>query len=189
MLGKIFKILISPKKEWSAVLEGSESGFYIFKKYALTFALIGPVLSFYSLYFTENFSFLNAIIYSITTYVLDLLVVVIFAFIFSKISKNFYFVNFDKSLKFITIVYIVIWLSDIVDIYQPLRILSNVGLIYSFYLLYTGIIHLEKKIEKSKVNKLFIISSFIHLGLYILDAAISEMIAMNPLLKEMLSSF
>ncbi len=187
MIKRIFNLISHPKKEWQSIFQEKDTGFSVFKEYGLRLALIGPFLSFYSLYFEENYSIPHALTYSISTYILDLVSVIIFAFIFSKISeKYFYSINFDTALKFITYVNVPIWLSDIVDIYQPLRILSNLGLIYSFYLLYTGIVYLGKNQSGLDIKRFFIICSGIHLGIYMLNALISEMIAMNPLMKKLI---
>jgi len=186
MIKRIFNLIFSPKNEWNKIFQEDSTGFSVFKEYGLRLALIGPFLSFYSLYFEENYSISTTLLYSITTYILDLLSVLIFAFILSKISKNYgQQINFDTALKFITFIYVPIWLSDVVDIYQPLRILSNIGLIYSFYLLYTGLTNLIKN-ENLDIKKFFIICSGIHLGIYVLDALISEIIVMNPLIKDLI---
>jgi len=184
-----FNLIIKPKSTWQHIFKLKISKVDLFLNYGLTFALIGPVLSFYSLYIEENYPIKKVLTYSLTTYVLDLLSVLIlasFLFFIFILFKNYK--NFDSAFKLSLFIYIPIWLSDIVDIYQPLRILSNVGLIYSLYLLYLGLkIIFDIKISMKKDFIFFIFICSIHLILYILDALFSEIIVTNPVLKEFLN--
>ncbi len=171
----VLKALIKPKEYIGNIFSDKKSGWYYFFVYGFTFALIGPVLSLYSLIFQMSYSFNKAVLYSLTTYFMDLLTVIIFSFLLSVLSG----LNFEKILKFYVVVNIPVWIGDIFDIYQPIRILSNLGFLYSFYVLWvgTGILNLRKQ-------AVFIIG--LHLILYVLNALLSEMIATNPLLLKIL---
>ena len=171
----ILKAVFLPKKYIKRYTSDNQTGWDYFFRYALTFGLIGPVLSFYSLTTQMKYSIGKAFLYSITTYLMDLLVVLIFSYFVFRFFKK----DFHRVLKMYILVNIPIWLSDISDIYQPLRILSNIGLIYSFYLLYRGL-------EIIGLKKRFFILSVFHLILYVMDAVLSEIIATNPILLKLL---
>ncbi len=171
----VLKALIKPKEYIGNIFSDKKSGWYHFFVYGFTFALIGPVLSLYSLIFQMSYSFNKAVLYSLTTYFMDLLTVIIFSFLLSVLSD----LNFEKILKFYVVVNIPVWIGDIFDIYQPIRILSSLGFLYSFYVLWIGIGTLN--LRKQAV---FIIG--LHLILYVLNALLSEMIATNPLLLKIL---
>lgn len=173
----IFKVLIKPREYLGNIFSDKKSGWQYFFVYGFTFALIGPVLSFYSLTYQLSYSPDRTILYSLTTYFMDLLIVIIFSFLLSVLFG----VKFEKILKFYVVVNIPVWIGDIFDIYQPLRILSNLGFIYSFYILWIGI-----KILNLRKQAVFIIG--LHLILYVLNALLSEMIATNPLLLKILKS-
>ncbi len=172
----LLKILLKPKKYWPEYIKSDVPGIKVFIYYAPVFALIGPFLSYFSLT-ASGYSSSRAVLYSITTYILDLAVVFIFSCIFSKISR----LTPDTVLKIYTAVNIPIWLSDVVDIYQPARILSNIGFIYSFYLLWVSL----QTVNKSRI---FIHGGFLHLFLYAGNAVISELIATNPLILKLISN-
>ena len=168
----IFKLIFKPSEYWPEFEKDRSSWQEYFLKYALTFGLIGPVLSFISL---KDISFQKAIIYAPVTYIADMTVLFIFSFFTAKLLR----MDFSTIMKFYILVNIPIWLSDVFDIYQPLRVLSNIGFLYSFYLLYTGLRFFKK--EK------YILPVFvIHLVLYVLNAVLSEVIATNPILKKMI---
>lgn len=171
---KVIRFIFQPSKYWPEFERDKSSWQGYFFKYALTFGLIGPVLSFISL---KDIFFQKAIIYAPATYIADMTVLFVFSFLVSKLLK----IDFPTVMKFYILVNIPIWLSDIFDIYQPLRVLSNLGFLYSFYLLYIGL----KFFKKEK----YILPVFvIHLVLYVLDAVLSEIIATNPILKKMLGA-
>ncbi len=188
---RVFNLLIKPSKEWESIIKSRESEIDLFLNYGLTFALIGPVLSFYSLFFKENYPLKKVLTYSSATYILDLLNVIVlsfFVFFIFKILKSVR--SFEYAFKISLFSYIPIWISDIVDIYQPLRILSNLGLIYSFYILYTGLQYLFKiDIKKKEDFSFFILIVVVHVFLYSLNAFVSEMIVTNPVLKEFINRF
>ena len=168
---KVIRFIFQPSKYWPEFERDKSSWQGYFLKYALIFGLIGPVLSFISL---KDISFQKAVIYAPTTYIADMTVLFIFSSLAAKLLK----IDFSTVMKFYILVNIPIWLSDIFDIYQPLRVLSNLGFLYSFYLLYIGL----KFFKKEK----YLLPVFvIHLVLYVLDAVLSEIIATNPILKKM----
>lgn len=182
-------LLIKPSKAWEEIFRPQESKLDLFLNYGITFALIGPICSFYSLYFQENYPLEKVFTYSLTTYILDLITVLILSvlifLIFKYFQKSRYF---DYAFKIALFIYIPIWFSDFVDIYQPLRILSNLGLIYSFFILYKGLQVLFDIDLKRKQDLIFYLSiSGIHILLYALNAAVSEMIVTNPILKEIVN--
>ena len=142
---------------------------------ALVLALIGPTLSFFSLQSQGNYSEKVAITYAISTYILDFLHLFILGLVINEISN----IDLKSSLKIAIFAYYPMWIFDFVDIYQPLRPLSNVGLLISFIVLY--------KLLKSDLgrNKLIILL-MLHLVLYGLNALIAESIATNPVLKKIM---
>ncbi len=186
---RAISLLINPTKTWEELFKSRESKTDLFLNYGFTFALIGPVLSFYSLYFQENYQIKKVLTYSLTTYILDLMTVIVLSiFVFSifKLFKNIK--NYDTAFKISLFIYIPIWLSDIVDIYQPLRILSNLGLIYSFFILYKGLEVLFNLHLRNKKDLIFFTSiAVIHLVLYVLNAFVSELIVTNPILKSLIN--
>jgi len=174
---KIFRIILKPDKYVEKLLFDNRSGWYYFFIFGFTFAVIGPILSFYSLISQLEYSMNRALLYSLTTYFMDLLTVIIFSFFISVLSGK----NFEKILKSYVIVNIPIWICDVFDIYQPLRVLSNIGFLYSFFLLWVVI-----NIQQLRRYAVFVI--LLHLILYILNALVSELIATNPLILNILRS-
>ncbi|WP_097001052.1 YIP1 family protein [Persephonella hydrogeniphila] len=170
----MLKVLIKPDY-WKYIFKDGKTGWHYLAKYGLSFALIGPILSFFSLTSQSNYSMQKALLYSTTTYFMDILMIIIFSYTISKILKK----DLNQILKFYTVVNIPIWISDVVDIYQPLRILSNVGLIYSFYVLWTGSGFVT-------IKKYYFFIAIFHILLYIINAFLSELIATNPILKALL---
>ncbi len=92
----LLKLLIKPDRYWYQFLNSRLTGRQVFFSYAPTFALIGPVLSLYSLTSQEGYSYFRAGFYSVLTYILDLAVVLVFPLFLSKVSK----LNYDLLLKF-----------------------------------------------------------------------------------------
>ncbi|NPA12669.1 MAG: hypothetical protein GXO45_01640 [Aquificae bacterium] len=169
---KILKLVFGLSGDWGYPV--SLGGWQVFFRYGITFALIGPVLSFYSITTQTGHSWQKALLYSITTYILDLAVVVVFSAVLSKILK----IPFSKMLSVYTVVNIPIWLSDIVDIYQPARILSSVGLLYSFVVLFRGLNFLR--------GEGYILACVLHIILYTLNSLVAEMIVANPILAKLI---
>ena len=172
-----FFLLIKPRLVIKEVIETKFSLFSILL-YMLVLNSIGPLLSIYSMYIKENLPIEKAVIYSVITYILDILSILIFSFFLSKTENN---LSYKDSFQFSVIVYTPIWLSDIVDISQYLRPLSSLGLIYSLILL----ILLFKFLKKDKPY--IFISLTVYIILYILDSLIAESIITNPILKKLLN--
>jgi len=172
-LKTVIKLLLKPDKYWKDYLSLYSTGREYLIKQALPLATVGPLLSFYSLQAQEGYATEVAFLYSATTYVMDILTVIVFAFILSKTAKK----EMDTAVKLSVGTNIPVWLSDVVDIYQPLRILSSLGLFYSIYLLWTGL-------EAVGLKKYRAFAVVLHLSLYLINAFLSELIALNPLVKE-----
>ncbi|NPA53925.1 MAG: hypothetical protein GXO21_04585 [Aquificae bacterium] len=171
-----FSILLKPKDFLQKdFIEKLSYSFTL--RYMLTLALIGPILSFYSMFIIENISIGKTILYCITTYVLDIICVYIFAYILSFFEKEGNFFTFFKITVFSSTA---IWISDIVDIHQILRPLSSLGLLYSLYLLYIAF----KNFSIPSKRILAYISLFVIL--YILNALVAESIVQNPLVAKIL---
>ena len=120
---------------------------------------------------------LNRVIaYCLLIYFLDILSVFLFTFYLSKVLNMKFIEAFNISV-FATVP---VWISDIVDIYQPLRPMSVLGLLYSLYILFTWLKDLNVK------------SAGIHLAVYVFlyfaNALISEAIFKNPLVKKILNT-
>jgi len=172
-----FFIIFKPYETWKYVLKKDINlRFTVFYMFAL--ASIGPILSFFNISFIEKLSTSKALTYSLVTYILD----VSFSFLFAFILKFLLKVDFEKALKISVFSQTAIWLSDIVDISQYLRPLSNIGLALSLYSLFFVL----KNIFKINYKRLFIIIA-LFLILYILNALISELIVLNPYLKALLN--
>jgi hypothetical protein len=187
---RVFNLLIKPSEAWEEIFKLRESKVDLFLNYGFTFALIGPILSFYSLYFQEKYPIKKVLTYSLTTYILDLITVIILSLLVLLVLRIFKKTkNFDYAFKIALFIYIPIWLSDFVDIYQPLRILSNIGLIYSFFILYKGLkISFQINLKIKKDLTFFLTISGTHLLLYITNAFISELIVTNPFLKTIIQN-
>ena len=167
----ILKAIINPKNYFCIYLNNDFSGKFVFFRYGIFIALIGPVLSLYSLTTQSGYSLDKSLIYGIITYFMDLIVVVLFSIIISFLEK----VSVDNVLKAYVLVNILIWFFDVFDIYQPLRIVTNVGFFYSFYLLWIGLgcLRINMKI-------LFLV---MHGIFYVVNAFLSEFMALNPLIR------
>ncbi len=168
-------IFLRPFKTWMYILNRVNLKFSVI--YMLILASIGPIFSFYNIHFIENFPIQKALTYSLTTYFLDTSFSFLFAYILTIILK----IDFEKALKISIFSQTAIWLSDIVDISQYLRPLSNIGLALSLYSLYFVL----KKILNIELKYIAVLIA-IFLILYSLNAFISEMIFTNPYLKMIL---
>ncbi len=143
---------------------------------SLLTALIGPVLSFYSLTHQLDYTTSRAFLYSITTYSMDL----ISLFLFSLILRLSFGVRFSEAFTLYVVVNLPLWLADVFDLSQELRFLSNLGFLYSLYVLWVG----------ARVLALpgFRVISF-HAVIYLLNSALSELIATNPVLLRILRAY
>lgn len=169
----IFSVLFKPKEFFQHLLKHKvESSFLLI--YMILLNLIGPTLSFYSMHFIEHISISRSLLYAIVTYFLDIICIFIFAYFvnFLEGEKNFYLF-----LEITIFVYTPIWLSDIVDLNQYLRPLSNLGLLYSLALIFVAFSNIGIK------RRNIFLYIFAFLILYVLDAFFAEMIVQNPWVK------
>ena len=169
----IFKILLKPKESLKEVLEKPS---FVSLIYALSLASIGSILSFTSLYFFEGEPLIKVMFYSLLIYILDILSVFLFGFYLSKMLG----IEFKKVFNVAVFATVPVWISDVVDICQPLRPLSILGLLYSVYILWIWF------------NVLKVKNSMLHIGVYVFlyfaNALISEAIFQNPLVKKILNT-
>ena len=147
------------------------SGYSLFLLLWFTLGALGPLLSFYSLQ-NAGFSEGRALFYSVVTFFLDGLNVLLLSWFIQKFLKK----DFNSSLKIAVLVYSSLWLFDIFDVRQELRFLSNLGLIFSLYVLY-----------KLTEGKAFLKLSAVHTLLYALNGLTAELIASSPLFSMLLS--
>ncbi len=171
------KVILFPKKFWTDIFHRNVKLSFV-TKYMLSLALIGPILSVFSMSVIGDISFKKSLLYAVTTYLLDIASVYIFAFLVSVIDKN---IRLKTAINIAVFGSTPIWLSDIVDIYQPLRPLSTIGLLYSLYIIYMAI-----KLKSPKGHKIVGLLLFIFILLYVLNAAIAESIVKNPLVKQII---
>ncbi len=172
MLKVVLNILLKPKDFFEKLLqEKLEISFVI--KYMLLLNLIGPAFSFYSMHFIENISIGRSFLYAVSTYILDIISIIIFAYLVKRLEKR----DFQFLFTLAVFIYTPIWLSDVVDINQYLRPLSNLGFLYSLVLLYIAFSTLKMK------NKKILLYEGVFILLYMLDAFIAEMIVQNPWVK------
>ncbi len=176
MLRLAFSILFKPKKFLQKdFLEKISSSFAL--KYMLLLALIGPILSFYSMFVSEGIPLGKTIFYCVTTYILDIVCVYTFGYFVFFLEKKEDFSTYFKITVFSSTA---IWISDIVDISQILRPLSTLGLLYSLYLLYVAF----KNFSVPRKRILAYIIVFVIL--YMLNALVAESIVQNPLVAKIL---
>ena len=114
----------------------------------------------------------RALLYSLVTFFLDGLNVLLLSWFIQKFLKK----DFNSSLKIAVLVYSPLWLFDIFDVRQELRFLSNLGLVFSFYVLY-----------KLTEGRVFLKLSAVHTFLYALNGLTAELIASSPLFSMVLS--
>jgi len=171
------KVTIFPKKFWLEVFHRKIPKSFILK-YVLTLALIGPVLSLFSMTVIEGITFKKSIFYSITTYIMDIISVYIYAVIIRLLDKE---VDLQSSLKISAFGSTPVWLSDIVDIYQPLRPLSTLGLLYSLYIIYMAI-----KLKSPKGYRVVGLLLFVFIVLYVVNSLIAESIVQNPIVRQVI---
>jgi len=172
-----FLIVFKPLKTWKYLLKNVDFKFTVI--YMLILASIGPILSFFNITYIEKLPLNRAILYSLTTYFFDTSFSFLFAFILAKLLK----LDFLTAFKISVFSQTAIWLSDVVDISQYLRPLSNIGLalsLYSLYLVLNRILSVDKK-------RTFV-SIGIFLILYMVNAFVSELILTNPYLKKILKA-
>jgi len=140
---------------------------------AILLNLIGPVLSYYSL---KQIGCENILLYSVWTYLLDLISVLIFAFVLAK------FTSFKNAFRYSVLIYIPNWFFDIFDISQALRPLSvmwfGISLIILWYILFNYL-----KLENKKV---LVILFIVYIVLYLVDSLIAETLCSNVYLKNLI---
>ncbi len=141
------------------------NSYFLFLLLWFTLGALGPLLSFYSLQ-EAGFSEGRALLYSIVTFFLDGLNVLLLSGFIRKFLKK----DFNSSLKLAVLVYSPLWVFDFFDIRQELRFLSNLGLIFSLYILY-----------KLIGGRAFLKLSAVHVFLYALNGLTAELIASSPL--------
>ncbi len=170
MFKVILKIIFKPKEFFKGdIYKVYSLPFLIF--YMLILNSIGPFLSLYSMHVKEKIPLSQALLYSISTFFLDIFSIAIFAFfLYKKTDKDLY-----TAFKVSLFIYTPIWLSDFVDISQILRPLSSLGFIYSLYLLYLWL-----KLSSLRGIPLYMVFFTI---LYLLDAYIAELIVQSPVVK------
>ncbi len=139
-------------------------------------ASIGSILSFISLYFFEREPLEKVIFYSLVIYLLDILSVLLFGFYLAI----FLSVKYTEALNISVFATVPVWLSDVVDIYQPLRPLSVLGLFYSVYILFLWFKNLNARNPKFHI--------VVYILFYFANALISEAIFKNPLVRKILGS-
>ncbi len=169
------KVTIFPKKFWIEVFHRNIQKSFILR-YVLTLALIGPVLSLFSMTVIEGITLKKALFYAVTTYIMDIISVYVYAIIVRLLDRE---IDLQSSLKISAFGSTPVWLSDIVDIYQPLRPLSTLGLIYSLYIIYMAI-----KLKSPKGYKIVGLLLLIFIVLYVLNSLIAESIVQNPIVKQ-----
>ncbi len=169
----VYKVLLYPKEFFKNISADTKQTLI----YMLTLNAIGPSLSFYSMYFSEGIPLEKTVLYAISTYVFDIFSILIFSLLIFLMEKEKSF-SFYFSLS--VFVYTPIWIGDISDINQYLRPLSNIGFLYSIYLLFVALNSLKMK----KIKAIMYI--FVFITLYILDALCAEMIVQNPWVKKIL---
>ncbi len=172
-------VVLHPEKFWIEIYSRKISYKFV-AKYVFLLALIGPVLSIISMHFIERIPLNKTILYSVTTYFMDIISVYIYAYFVIKSNKK---LDFNTALKITAFASTPIWLSDIVDIYQLLRPLSSLGLLYSLYLLYTAF-----KVKNAKKD-FILFALIIFILLYTLNSLIAESIVQNPFIEKYLSHF
>ena len=166
---EILKVLFNPSESLEEVLRKSPQTSLI---YAFALASIGSILSFISLYFFEREPVAKVLLYSVVIYALDIISVLLFSFYLSV----FLSIKFPQALNISVFASVPVWISDIVDIYQPLRFLSVLGLFYSIYILFLWFRSLSVENKKLHIG--------IYVSLYFANALISEAIFKNPLVKK-----
>ena len=145
-------------------------GLLVFLLASLTLGLIGPVLSYFTLQSQGGYSQETALAYAATSYLLDVLSVVLFAlFLRSRFG-----LSVKRAFYVSTVAYVPLWIFDLFDAYQQLRFLSNGGLLVS-------LLYLKRKLESG-----FAGSAALFAFLYVVDALVAESIASSSLFKEVI---
>jgi hypothetical protein len=146
--------------------------------YTFTLGLIGPVLSFFTLQTQAGYGTERALLYAVVSFIADLLSILMFAKVYSRFAGSFEEVALESLAA-----YLPMWLFDVFDAYQPLRFLSNLGLLVSVLVLnrFMGKRGLTAKVRLTLIT-LWVV-------LYALDGFLSELIAASPLTKLLLNLF
>ncbi len=146
--------------------------------YAFTLGLIGPVLSFFTLQTQAGYGTERALLYAVVSFVADLLSILIFAKVYSRFAGSFE----EAALESLA-AYLPMWLFDLFDAYQPLRFLSNLGLLVSIFVLnrLMGNRRLTAKVRLNLIT-LWVV-------LYALDGFLSEFIAASSLARWIVKNF
>jgi hypothetical protein len=153
-------ILLKPAETWSVIADEPATAGGLFTGYAAILAAIPPVAGFiggqvfgHSIFgITYRPPFVGSLVGAILQYVLSLVGIYIFALIIDALAPSFDGQkNRVQALKVAVYSYTAAWVAGILAIIPALVLLSVLGGLYSFYLLYLGL----PRVMRSPESKAF----------------------------------
>lgn len=179
-------ILITPKTEWEVIKNEQTTTADLFTKYAMILALIpviATIIGFsligmsYGFGITFKWPIGSSLIYGIISYGLGLVAVYVVAMIVDALAPSFGSTkNMDASLKVVVYSYTASYVAGIFMILPMLSWLALLVGLYSFYLMYLGLI-IVKETPQDKVVGYLIVTVIIAIVFYIVIGFIVNAIA------------
>lgn len=179
-------ILITPKTEWEVIKNEQTTTADLFTKYAMILALIpviATIIGFsligmsYGFAITFKWPIGSSLIYGIISYGLGLVAVYVVAMIVDALAPSFGSTkNMDASLKVVVYSYTASYVAGIFMILPMLSWLALLVGLYSFYLMYLGLI-IVKETPQDKVVGYLIVTVIIAIVFYIVIGFIVNAIA------------
>ncbi len=155
-------ILLEPKNEWPAIEREPGNIRYLFTRYVAIMAAIAPVCWFIRVttigYGPVRESFVIGLINAVTSYVLALISVVVFAYIINFLAGFFGGTkSIANAMKVASYALTAIWVAGVFGLIPYLSFLAMLAGFYSLYLLHTGLAALMKPTPERAVIYTFVV--------------------------------
>jgi hypothetical protein len=148
MIGRVQRLILKPKEEWTAIDTEPGTAREIFMRWAVPLAAIGPVCSFiggqvfgigaYLVHFRPPL--IPSLILALVTYGMALAGTWILALIIDALAPSFASVkNFNQAMKVAAYSYTAAWICGILQLIPAVGIIGGLLGLYSFYLLWVGL--------------------------------------------------
>jgi Yip1 domain len=139
LVSRVKAILLTPKTEWIVIDGETGDANYLFTNYVAILAAIPAVASFIG-YSIAGMGIGRALILAIFSYVLSCVAWYVAALVTDALAPTFGGVkNMGSALKLSSYSWTAAWVAGIFNLIPGLSLLSFIGVLYSFYLLWLGI--------------------------------------------------
>jgi len=155
LIERVKSILLQPKAEWPIIGAEPATVKGLFTGYAMILAAIGPIAGLIGgLVFggAGAVGALALIVGAVVSYVLTLIAAFVLGFIIDVLAPSFGAQrNLEQSMKVSVYGFTPVWILGILNIVPMLSILTFIGVLYSFYLIFLGIKTVKTPLEDKAV--------------------------------------